>query len=162
MMHAVPAHRRVRADRRLHENADGSHASCGRAAAGGGGAESADGRVSGPDHSIDDGRGSSTISYDTPAAEGGQAPVTVACEPASGGTFAIGTAEVRCTATDSLNRTGACVFPVTVSRIPILSKTRFLAFGDSLTTGTTTTVNPSGSPPYLFEDLTDAALTRTC
>jgi lysophospholipase L1-like esterase len=95
-----------------------------------------------------------TITYDTPAAEGGQSPVTVACEPASGGTFAIGTADVRCTATDALNRTATCAFPVTISRIPLLSRTRFMAFGDSLTVGTTTTVNPSAPPPYLFEDLT--------
>lgn len=96
-----------------------------------------------------------TITYDTPAAEGGQSPVTVACEPASGGTFAIGTAEVRCTATDSLNRTASCAFAVTISRLPVLSRTRFLAFGDSMTVGTTTTLNPSAPPPYLFQDLTN-------
>jgi len=98
-----------------------------------------------------------TITYDTPAAEGGQTPVTVACEPASGGLFAIGTTEVRCTATDALNRTASCGFPVTIARVPILSKTRFLAFGDSITVGVVSTVNPAGTPPYLYTDLTTEA-----
>lgn len=97
------------------------------------------------------------ITYETPTAEGGQTPVTVACEPASGGRFAIGTTEVRCTATDSLNRTASCAFPVTIARVPVLSKTRFLAFGDSITVGVVSAVNPAGTPPYLYTDLTSEA-----
>ncbi len=98
-----------------------------------------------------------TITYDTPASEGGQAPVTVACEPPSGGTFAIGTTQIRCTATDALNRSASCAFPVIISRVPVLSKTRFLAFGDSITVGVVAAVNPAGTPPYLYTDLTTEA-----
>jgi len=98
-----------------------------------------------------------TITYDTPAADGGQAPVTVACAPASGERFPVGSTEVRCTATDALDRTAACGFPVTIARVPILSKTRFLAFGDSITVGVVSTVNPAGTPPYLYTDLTSEA-----
>lgn len=94
-----------------------------------------------------------TVTYSTPAAEGGQAPVTVACEPASGTTFALGTSEVRCTATDSLNRTASCAFGVTVSRLATISKTKFLAFGDSITVGVVSSDNPSPPPAYLLRDV---------
>lgn len=43
--------------------------------------------------------------------------------------------QVACTATDALARTGSCSFNVTVTRIPTLSLTSFLAFGDSITAG---------------------------
>jgi lysophospholipase L1-like esterase len=75
------------------------------------------------------------VTYTTPQAAGGQPPVTIACTPASGSTFPIGTTTVTCTATDAGNRTGSCTFPVTVSRIPTLTMTKFLAFGDSITAG---------------------------
>jgi acyl-CoA thioesterase-1 len=97
------------------------------------------------------------VSFETPPAEGGQAPVTVACEPPSGSTFPIGSTEVRCTATDALNRSASCVFPVSVARTPILSKTRFLAFGDSVTVGITSTENPAAPPPYLLTPVPDDA-----
>lgn len=98
-----------------------------------------------------------TATYATPAAEGGQAPVTVACVPASGTTFALGTTEVRCTATDSLNRTASCAFGVTVSRLATISKTKFLAFGDSITVGVVARDNPSPPPPYILTDVPAAA-----
>lgn len=98
-----------------------------------------------------------TITYDTPAAEGGQAPVTVACDPPSGGTFALGSTEVRCTATDALNRSASCAFPVTISRLARLSKTSFLAFGDSITVGVVSAVNPAGTPPYILTDVPNDA-----
>lgn len=92
------------------------------------------------------------VSYETPAPEGGQTPVTVACDPPSGGSFAVGSRDVTCTATDARNRTASCTFAVTVSRIPILSKTRFLSFGDSITRGTVSVNNPNAPPPYLLSD----------
>lgn len=98
-----------------------------------------------------------TIIYDTPAAEGGQAPVTVTCDPPSGGTFALGSTEVRCTATDALNRSASCAFPVTISRLARLSKTSFLAFGDSITVGVISAVNPAGTPPYILTDVPNDA-----
>ena len=75
------------------------------------------------------------VTYTTPQAAGGQPPVTVACTPASGSIFPIATTTVTCTATDAGSRTGSCTFPVTVSRIPTLTMTKFLAFGDSITAG---------------------------
>lgn len=96
------------------------------------------------------------ITYTAPSAEGGQSPVTVACEPASGASFALGTTEVRCTATDGMNRTASCTFGVTVSRTATLSKTKFLAFGDSITVGTVSTDNPSPPPAYLLRDIADS------
>ncbi len=75
------------------------------------------------------------ISFATPVVDGGQAPVTVACSPTSGSLFPIGTTAVSCVATDQLNRTASCGFAVVVTRIPQLSRTRFLAFGDSTTAG---------------------------
>lgn len=49
--------------------------------------------------------------------------------------FAIGQTSVECSAKDALEQTASCAFPVTVTRIPSISKTRFLAFGDSITLG---------------------------
>lgn len=78
------------------------------------------------------------VNYETPAVTGGQGSVTTSCSPTSGETFPIGTTTVSCTATDSLSRTGTCSFSVTVSKLPVLSRTRFLAFGDSITAGEVT------------------------
>lgn len=93
------------------------------------------------------------VTYTTPPAEGGQAPVTVACAPPSGSTFAVGQTEVRCTATDSLNRSGSCAFPVTISRLATISKVKFLAFGDSITVGVVASDNPSPPPPYILRNV---------
>ena len=49
----------------------------------------------------------------------------------------MGVTTVTCTATDSLARVAACSFTVTVTQTRELAATRFLAFGDSLTSGTT-------------------------
>jgi lysophospholipase L1-like esterase len=97
------------------------------------------------------------VTYPTPEAEGGQTPVTVACDPPSGATFPLGSTNVSCTATDALNRTASCVFPISVGRIATISKTKFLAFGDSITAGVVATFNPAGSPPYLLRSLTDTS-----
>lgn len=82
--------------------------------------------------------GGLAISFDTPSASNGQGTVTVTCTPGSGSTFPIGSTEVSCTATDSLSRTATCSFSVNISKLPTLSKTRFLAFGDSITAGEVT------------------------
>lgn len=84
-----------------------------------------------------------SVTYSTPAATGGQAPVTVACTPASGTTFPIGTTTVSCVATDQLSRTATCGFAVSVTRTRQLSRTKFLAFGDSITAGEV--VNPTAA-----------------
>jgi lysophospholipase L1-like esterase len=76
-----------------------------------------------------------TASYDTPVAQDGQPPVNVVCTPASGAEFQNGTTTVTCEATDSLTRRASCTFAVAVTPIPRLEKTKFLAFGDSITEG---------------------------
>lgn len=78
------------------------------------------------------------VTYAAPTAEGGQSPVSVTCTPESGTMFRIGETRVECSAKDALERTASCAFPVAVTRIPSISKTRFLAFGDSITGGEVT------------------------
>ena len=75
------------------------------------------------------------ITFAAPARTGGSAPVTLTCSPASGATFEAGSTRVMCTASDSGGRSATCGFGVTVAAIPELTRTRFLAFGDSLTEG---------------------------
>ena len=82
--------------------------------------------------------GGLTVSFEAPSATGGQGPVSVTCSPGSGENFPIGTTAVTCKATDALNRTSECSFPVTVSKLATLSRTRYLAFGDSITAGEVT------------------------
>ncbi len=84
-----------------------------------------------------------TLDFDAPPVTGGQGTVNVTCSPGSGSSFPIGSTEVTCTATDSLSRTGTCSFAVNISKLPTLSRTRFLAFGDSITAGEVTV--PGGS-----------------
>ena len=81
-----------------------------------------------------------TANFDTPPAQDGQTPVTVVCNPASGTEFPNGQTTVTCEATDALARKGSCMFSVVVTPVPQLSKTTFMAFGDSLTEGKTTLV----------------------
>jgi lysophospholipase L1-like esterase len=100
---------------------------------------------------------SAAAAFDLPAAQGGEAPVAVACTPPSGQRFPLGTTEVRCTATDRLGQTASCTFTISVSRLPVLRKTRFLAFGDSVTVGIVATENPSRDPFYLLRPVPEAA-----
>jgi lysophospholipase L1-like esterase len=76
-----------------------------------------------------------TVNYGAPTITGGKAPVTVSCTPVSGSSFPVGTTQVTCTATDAQQRTASCLLPVTISRLPQLQKTNFVAFGDSITAG---------------------------
>jgi len=94
-----------------------------------------------------------SINYDTPAVSDGQGSVSVSCTPPSGDTFPIGTTAVSCTATDTLNRTASCSFSVTVTKLAQLSKTRYLAFGDSITAGEVT-FPVSGSSRFGSEAIT--------
>jgi lysophospholipase L1-like esterase len=77
---------------------------------------------------------------------------TVTCAPASASLFPVGTTEVRCTATAG-TQTASCAFPITVTApIPRLSRTRFLAFGDSMTAGEVSQLTQAslgdGAPNY--------------
>jgi len=75
------------------------------------------------------------VTFGAPTATGGQAPVMVSCTATSGQAFPLGSNIVTCSATDALSRTASCNFSVTVNAIPKISKTKFLAFGDSITEG---------------------------
>jgi lysophospholipase L1-like esterase len=80
-----------------------------------------------------------------PTTTNGKAPVTTACVLPSGSTFPIGTTVQTCTATDALQRTASCTFPITVIAPPpppLLAVTSFLAFGDSITRGEDGTNGP--------------------
>lgn len=83
------------------------------------------------------------VNFETPPVTDGHGSVSVSCSPPSGETFPVGTTGVTCTATDSLNRTGTCSFNVTVAKIPQVSAIKYLAFGDSITSGEVTV--PIGS-----------------
>lgn len=78
------------------------------------------------------------VNYPLAATTGGQAPVTVACTPASGQVFPIGTTPVTCTATDAAAASASCAFPLVVAAPPELTRTNFMAFGDSITAGEVT------------------------
>ncbi len=75
------------------------------------------------------------VHFDVPAPTGGHAPYTVECTPGSSSIFPIGETSVRCTATDADSAQASCGFPVTVRASQTLSRTRFVAFGDSITAG---------------------------
>jgi lysophospholipase L1-like esterase len=50
--------------------------------------------------------------------------------------FPIGATTVRCTATDAVQASASCSFAVTVTApVPQITRTKFLAFGDSMTAG---------------------------
>jgi lysophospholipase L1-like esterase len=87
------------------------------------------------------------VSFTVPTAAGGQAPVAVTCSAQPDATFPLGSTVVTCTATDALARTSTCNFNVAITPTPRISKTRFLAFGDSITYGR---CGPGGRecPPY--------------
>lgn len=93
------------------------------------------------------------VTYAAPAPSGGRAPFTVTCTPASGQLFPVGATPVSCTATDAAGATAACTFTVTVTAAPRLTRTRFLAFGDSITAGevtvpVTNAFTTQGAPLY--------------
>ncbi|HWB17151.1 MAG TPA: GDSL-type esterase/lipase family protein [Vicinamibacterales bacterium] len=75
------------------------------------------------------------VNFPAPTTTGGQAPVTVVCNPASGTSFALGQTPVSCSATDAAGTAVSCGFAVTVAPVPMLRLTSFMAFGDSLTEG---------------------------
>ena len=68
-----------------------------------------------------------------PPPTGGRAPYNVQCDPGSSSIFAIGETAVRCTATDADMAQASCGFGVTVRVSQTIAKTKFMAFGDSIT-----------------------------
>jgi len=93
-----------------------------------------------------------TVSYAAPSASGGTAPLGApACTPASGSNFPVGTTTVECTVQDSRQQSASCGFTIRVTPPPTLTRTRFMAFGDSLTEGKLSAC-PFGLRPFSFED----------
>jgi len=75
------------------------------------------------------------VTYPDATVVGGQLPLTMACGPRSAERFPVGQTVVTCRVSDSLTRTDACTFTVTVEPPPRVGATRYVAFGDSLSDG---------------------------
>jgi lysophospholipase L1-like esterase len=91
------------------------------------------------------------VTFANPTTAGGRPPIAISCSRTSGSLFPLGATTVQCSATDATATIVSCSFTVTVTSAPQLSRTRFLAFGDSFTEGEVTV--PSSSPtrdPYNF------------
>ncbi len=79
------------------------------------------------------------VSFATPAVTGGVNPIQVSCTRQSGSLFGVGQTSILCTAVDSTGQSASCQFSVIVNALPpILTSTKFLAFGDSRTAGEVT------------------------
>ena len=95
--------------------------------------------------------------WDAPKPTGGREPFKVQCDPGSGSLFKVGESIVRCSATDADVRQASCAFAVRVSRP--LARTRFVAFGDSITEGQVLSlgfallIEPLESYPYKLEQI---------
>ena len=85
--------------------------------------------------------------FTMPIAVNGQPPVTVSCSGIPVAGYPAGSTVITCTATDALSRQASCNFSVTVTVTPKISKTKFLAFGDSITFGRCGPA-PNTCPPY--------------
>jgi lysophospholipase L1-like esterase len=102
-----------------------------------------------------------SVVFTFPVATNGTPPVTVTCTAQPGAAFPVGSTTVTCTARDNASRESVCSFGVTVRAVPKLSKTSFLAFGDSITFGVDSAPLPSllfslgdsWSYPYQLNDL---------
>ena len=104
------------------------------------------------------------IDYPPPMVSGGEAPVSVTCDPVSGTRFPVGGTRVTCAARDALGQGAACAFVVRVLPPPMLGVTRIMAFGDSLTAGVLLrTVGPPASsyPGQLAQRLGSAYRAQT-
>src|SRR5438105_3294838 len=89
------------------------------------------------------------VTFGDPSAAGAIAPLSIRCSPESGTTFAPGTTTVACTVSDARQQTFTCSFTVRVIGPPRLSTTTILAFGDSLTSGTSPPDPPDSYPSRL-------------
>lgn len=76
------------------------------------------------------------VTFPSPTTTGGAAPVSVSCTPASGTVFGAGATPVSCRAVDASSQVATCAFTVSVTPpVPVLSVSRYLAYGDSVTEG---------------------------
>jgi lysophospholipase L1-like esterase len=99
------------------------------------------------------------VHWNVPAPTGGREPFHVQCAPGSGSIFEVGEATVRCSVTDAEMRQASCTFGVTVRISRPLARTRFVAYGDSITQGQVlsigfaTAVEPLESYPHKLEQI---------
>jgi lysophospholipase L1-like esterase len=80
-------------------------------------------------------REGAAAAFDLPLVRGGRAPYTTTCAPAPGTVFPMGGTTVSCTVADADMAQASCQFRLTVRVSRALARTRFLAFGDSITWG---------------------------
>jgi lysophospholipase L1-like esterase len=95
-----------------------------------------------------------SVTFDAPRANAAVAPLTITCSPASGDTFSVGTTTVTCTIADARQRSFSCTFSVKVIGPPRLSTSTILAFGDSLTFGSSPPDVVDSYPTHLRPKLT--------
>jgi lysophospholipase L1-like esterase len=100
------------------------------------------------------------VTYPAPVTTGGEGQVATTCTPPTGSSFAVGSTPVTCTARDSRQHTASCTFVASVTQVPRLRATRFLAFGDSITAGVIATTCPFNGPPTGLALLADTAQLR--
>ena len=75
------------------------------------------------------------VIFDYPRPTGGREPYQVTCNPGPGTIFPIGETAVSCTAIDADMEQASCGFTVRVRVAQTIAKTKFVAFGDSITAG---------------------------
>ena len=79
-----------------------------------------------------------TVTFPNPIVLGATGGVTLSCSAPSGSAFPVGATQVICTASDARSASGQCGFSISVTLPPPrIGSTKFLAFGDSLTEGLT-------------------------
>ena len=98
------------------------------------------------------------VHFDAPTPTNGRAPYSVQCDPGSSSVFTIGETTVRCTATDADMVQASCEFPVTVRASQTIAKTKFMAFGDSITEGAVSLaprimLGPPDTYPFKLEQM---------
>ncbi len=98
------------------------------------------------------------VHFDAPAPTGGVEPYSVECEPGSGSVFPIGETTVLCTAKDANMAQASCDFQVSVRVSQTLAKTKFTAFGDSITEGVVSLaplimLGPPDTYPFKLEQM---------
>ena len=99
------------------------------------------------------------VHWDAPKPTGGREPFKVQCDPGSGSIFEVGESIVRCSASDADVRQASCAFGVTVRVSRPLARTRFVAFGDSITQGQVLSlgfamaIEPLESYPHKLEQI---------
>ena len=101
------------------------------------------------------------VNYPNPTVTGGEGVLATTCTPATGSRFNVGTTNVTCTAQDTKKQTASCGFQVTVTKVPRISATRFMAFGDSMTEGFVQQCKVGTLTGGLWSILDDMASLRT-